>query len=120
MTNSFVRSSLLALVAVASTASFANAGTPYDGRWSLSIMTTHGACDAYNFPVEIANGNVSFPGLVKASGRVTGKGSVRVFVSAMGKSANGSGKLSMSSGSGSWSGKSGDDRCSGRWTAQRG
>ena len=119
MTNSFVRSSLLALVAVASTASFANAGTPYDGRWSLSITTTRGSCETYNFPVEITNGQVSFPGLARANGRVTGKGSVRVFVSAMGKSANGSGKLSMSSGSGSWSGSSGEERCSGHWTAQR-
>jgi hypothetical protein len=119
MTNSFVRSSLLALVTVASTASFANAGTPYDGRWSLSITTTRGSCETYNFPVEISNGNVSFPGLVKANGRVTGKGSVRVFVSAMGKSASGSGKLSVSSGSGNWTGSSGEERCSGRWTAQR-
>ena len=72
------------------------------------------------FSRALNNGHVSFPGLAKANGRVAGNGSVRVFVSAMGKSANGSGKLSMSSGSGSWSGKSGDDRCSGRWTAQRG
>ncbi|AMN42552.1 hypothetical protein [Rhodoplanes sp. Z2-YC6860] len=119
MTSSFVRSSLLALAAVAATASFANAGTPYDGRWSLSITTTRGSCDTYNFPVDITNGHVSFPGLVKANGRVTGKGSVRVFVSAMGKSANGSGRLSASRGGGSWSGRSGDERCSGRWTAER-
>lgn len=119
MLSKIARTTILALVIAAPAFGAAEASTPYDGRWSLSIMTTRGACDAYNFPVEIANGNVSFPGLVKASGRVTGKGSVRVFVSAMGKSANGSGKLSMSSGSGSWSGRSGDDRCSGRWTAQR-
>ena len=119
MTSSFVRSSLLALAAVAATTSFANAATPYDGRWSLSITTTRGSCDTYNFPVDITNGNVSFPGLVRANGRVTGKGSVRVFVSAMGKSASGSGRLSLSSGGGSWSGRSGEDRCSGRWTAQR-
>ena len=44
---------------------------PYDGRWSLSIVTKRGTCDAYNFPVEISNGNVTFPGLAKANGRVT-------------------------------------------------
>jgi hypothetical protein len=119
MTSSFVRSSLVALAAVASTASFANAATPYDGRWSLSITTTRGTCDTYNLPVDITNGHVSFPGLVRANGRVTGKGSVRVFVSAMGKSASGSGRLTLSSGSGRWSGRSGEDRCSGHWTAQR-
>ena len=74
MTSSFVRSSVLALVALSATASFANAGTPYDGRWSLSITTTRGSCDTYNFPVDITNGQVSFPGLAKANGRVTGKG----------------------------------------------
>ena len=119
MTSSFVRSSLLALATVAATASFANAGTPYDGRWSLSIVTQHGTCDTYNFPVNITNGAVTFPGLVKASGRVTAKGGVRVFVAAGGKSASGSGKLSLGSGSGRWTGRSGDARCSGSWTAQR-
>ena len=119
MTSLFVRSSLLALVAVASTVSFASAKTPYDGRWSLSIATTRGSCETYNFPVDITNGHVSFPGLVKANGRVNAKGQVRVFVSAAGKSASGSGRLTTSSGSGRWSGRSGQDRCSGGWTAQR-
>ena len=119
MIASFARAGLLALVAVASTASFASAGSPYDGRWSLSIVTQRGACDAYNFPVDIANGQVSFPGLNKASGRVNAKGGVKVFVSAMGKSASGSGRLSLGAGSGRWTGRSGSDACSGTWTAQR-
>jgi len=70
MVSLLFRSSLLALVALAPTVSFANARTPYDGRWSLSINTTRGSCDTYNFPVDIMNGHVSFPGLVKANGRV--------------------------------------------------
>ena len=115
----FARASLLALSATAATASFAEARTPYDGRWSLTIQTTRGECSTYNFPVDISNGQVSFPGLVRANGRVTGKGSVRVFVAAMGKSASGSGKLSQSSGGGRWTGRSGEDLCSGVWTAQR-
>jgi hypothetical protein len=119
MFSKFVRTGLLALAIAAPAFGTATARTVYDGRWSLSIMTTRGACDAYNFPVDITNGRVSFPGLVRANGRVTGKGSVRVFVAAMDKSATGSGKLSMSSGRGRWSGRSGDDRCSGHWTAQR-
>jgi len=120
MLSTVVRTSILALAIAAPAFGTAQASTPYDGRWSLSITTTRGSCETYNFPVEISNGHVSFPGLAKANGRVAGNGSVRVFVSAMGKSANGSGKLSMSSGGGSWTGKSGEDRCSGRWTAQRG
>jgi hypothetical protein len=115
----FARASLLALAVTAPTLSAAEARTAYDGRWSLTIQTTRGDCSTYNFPVDISNGHVSFPGLVRANGRVTGKGSVRVFVAAMGKSASGSGRLNGSSGSGRWTGKSGEDRCSGVWIAQR-
>ena len=119
MASLFIRSSHLSLAAVVSTVSFANARTPYDGRWSLSITTTRGSCDTYNFPVDIANGHVSFPGLVKANGRVNANGRVHVFVAAMDKSASGSGRLTTAYGSGHWSGRSGEDRCSGSWTAQR-
>jgi len=115
----FARASVFAIAAVASTASIASASTPYDGRWSLSIVTQKGACDTYNFPVNIENGNVSVPGLVRANGRVTPKGAVRVTVAVQDKSASGSGRLSFGSGSGRWSGKSGEARCSGTWTAQR-
>src|SRR5262245_33272053 len=115
----FARASLLGLAVTVPMLGTAEARTVYDGRWSLTIHTTRGDCSTYNFPVDISNGQVSFPNLVRANGRVTAKGSVRVFVAAMGKSANGSGKLNGSSGRGSWTGKSGEDRCSGIWTAQR-
>ena len=111
--------SILTFVAAVSLVSTADASTRYDGRWSLSIVTTRGTCSTYNFPVAITNGFVSFPGLVKARGRVTAKGSVSVFVAAGEKSASGSGRLTVGSGSGRWSGRSGNDRCSGTWTAER-
>jgi hypothetical protein len=110
---------ILTFALLASSISVTSARTIYDGRWTLSIVTERGACDRYNFPVDITNGNVTFPGLVNARGRVTPKGTVRVFVSAMGKTASGSGRLSRSYGSGRWAGRSGDDRCSGTWTVQR-
>ena len=113
------RTSILALAVTAATSSIATARTAYDGAWSLSIVTQRGACDRYNFPVQINNGNVTFPGLVRAGGRVSPKGGVHVTVAAMGKSASGSGRLTLRSGSGRWSGRSGNDRCSGTWTAQR-
>jgi len=115
----FIRAGLLALAASASTFSIAQAGTPYDGRWSLSIVTQRGSCETYNFPVDITNGQVSFPGLVRANGRVAKNGAVRVTVAAGDKSASGAGRLSLGSGSGRWNGHSGSGRCSGTWTAQR-
>lgn len=115
----FVRASLLALIVTAPALGAAEARTIYDGRWSLTIHTTRGDCSTYNLPADIINGQVSFPNLVRAKGRVTKKGNVRVFVAAMGKSASGSGKLNGRSGSGRWTGHAGVDRCSGVWTAQR-
>lgn len=119
MIANIARAGILAFVATASTVSVAAAATAYDGRWSLSIVTQRGACDTYNFPVNITNGAVTFPGLVKASGRVAAGGAVRVNVAAGDKSASGFGKLTQGSGSGRWTGKSGDAKCSGTWTAQR-
>jgi hypothetical protein len=119
MNRKIVRASLIAVAITGASISVAAARTPYDGRWSLTIQTTRGDCSTYNFPVDIRNGRVSFPNLVRANGRVTGKGSVRVFVAVMGKSASGAGRLTKSSGSGRWSGRSGKDRCAGAWTAHR-
>jgi hypothetical protein len=119
MIGNIARAGLLAFATTVTITSIAQAATSYDGRWSLSIVTQRGACDTYNFPVTIANGAVSFPGLVKASGRVVAGGAVRVNVAAGDKSASGSGKLTQASGSGRWTGKSGDAKCSGTWTAQR-
>jgi len=119
MIGNIARASILAFVITVPTAGIATAGSPYDGRWSLSIVTERGACDRYNFPAQITNGQVTFPGLAKANGRVTAQGAVRVFVSASGKSASGSGTMKVGSGSGRWTGQSGKDRCSGTWTAER-
>ena len=77
MIGKFARACVLAFIVTAPAG--ASAGTAYDGAWSLSIVTERGTCDRYNFPVRIANGQVSFPGLVKAHGRVSRKGSVRVL-----------------------------------------
>jgi hypothetical protein len=119
MIGHIARAGILALVISAPAFASASGATAYDGSWSLSITTQRGACDTYNFPVNITNGQVSFPGLVRANGRVTGRGAVRVNVAAGDKSASGSGRLSVGSGSGRWSGRSGTSRCSGTWTAQR-
>jgi hypothetical protein len=120
MIRKLAQASLFAALIASSSAGIASAHTTYDGRWSLSITTVSGACDpSYTFPVEISNGAVSFPGLVKAKGRVSAKGGVQVSVSVPGKWASGSGRLTAGSGNGRWVGKAGEERCSGTWTAQR-
>jgi hypothetical protein len=98
----------------------ANAATKYDGSWALTIYTRRGDCDpAYNFQINIRNGIVSHPNLVRLRGTVSGKGAVKVSVAVPGKFAAGSGRLSRNSGGGRWSGHSDNARCSGTWTVQR-
>jgi hypothetical protein len=110
---------MLAATAVTASAP-ATAKSNYDGAWSVLIVTEKGTCDrAYRYPVKIESGSVGYAG--SASFNVTGKvganGAIQVTVSRGNQSANGSGRLSGTDGSGSWSSASGE--CSGTWTAER-
>jgi hypothetical protein len=98
----------------------AHARSAYDGPWDLAFVTQRGACDpAYNFTVNVSNGVVTHPNLVKFRGYVAKSGAVRASVTVQDKYASGSGRLSSTSGHGTWSGYAGGARCSGYWTAQR-
>jgi hypothetical protein len=100
--------------------SIAQARSAYDGPWDLVFVTQRGACDpTYNFSVNITNGIVTHPNLVRFRGYVTLSGAVRASVTIQDKYASGSGRLASNSGRGTWSGYSGRARCSGYWTAQR-
>ena len=69
------RACAFALVIAATTFDMAAAGSAYDGSWSLTITTERGNCDAnYYFQVQVTNGIVSHPNLVKFRGRVTSGG----------------------------------------------
>jgi hypothetical protein len=114
LTSAIAASCLVAFV------SAAQARSAFDGSWDLVFVTQRGACDAtYNFAVNIADGVVTHPNLVKFRGHVAPSGAVSASVSVPDKYASGSGRLSSNSGRGTWSGYSGSARCSGYWTAQR-
>jgi hypothetical protein len=105
------------LIAMTSTA---QARSAYDGSWDLAFVTQRGACDAsYNFTVNVSNGVVSHPNLLKFRGYVASSGAVRASVTVHDKYAAGSGKLVGATGHGKWSGRAGTSLCSGYWTAQR-
>ena len=107
-------------IALAVATPAAAASRAYDGSWALSIVTDRGGCDRnYDFTVQIINGVVSHPNLVRLTGRVHAKGAVRVSVAVGDKYASGAGRLARSSGSGRWAGYSGSSRCSGHWVARR-
>jgi hypothetical protein len=100
----------------------APAATPYDGNWSVLIITQSGDCDAgYRYPLKIDNGKVLYAGdgSFAVSGKVGSGGVVNVSISRGDKKANGSGKLTASGGGGKWSGGSPGSACSGRWEAER-
>ena len=101
-------------------ATAAEARTSYDGPWNLVFVTQRGSCDpTYNFSVNINDGVVTHPNLVKFSGYVGRSGAVRASVTVHDKYASGSGRLTRVAGRGTWSGHAGSGRCSGYWTAQR-
>ena len=94
--------------------------TAYDGTWQLTFVTKSGACDpSYDFNVNIANGAISHPMLVRFQGNVGRSGAVRASVTVQDKFASGAGRLTATSGSGNWSGYSGAAKCSGSWVAHR-
>jgi hypothetical protein len=111
---------LAMITAGLTTSSVAEARSAYDGSWDLVFVTQRGACDpTYNFSVNIADGIVTHPNLVRFRGHVASSGVVRASVTVQNKFASGSGRLFRDSGHGTWSGYSGQARCSGYWTAQR-
>jgi hypothetical protein len=125
MTKNSNRNTALALIAMSFAGALAAAApaeaTPgYDGLWSVVIVTEKGTCDrAYRYPVRITNGAVGYAGEASfnVSGKVGDTGAVIVTVSRGNQSATGTGRMSATDGSGTWTAASGE--CSGTWTAER-
>lgn len=111
---------LSAAFMLAALASSSAASAPYDGDWSVVIITDQGNCDrAYRYPVTIEDGRVRYGGTAdfEASGKVSSKGVVQVTIRRGQQGAEGRGKLSEGSGSGTWKSSAGE--CSGSWTAEK-
>jgi hypothetical protein len=120
MIREVIRAGMVAIAFTAIPVEFAVAATPFDGQWSLTFYTRRGDCEpTYNFGIYIANGVLRHPNLVRFKGRVTRSGEVRASVAVEDRYASGSGRLTGTSGRGSWSGYQDGVRCSGTWTAMR-
>jgi hypothetical protein len=94
----------------------------FDGNWSVLIQTQVGACDrAYRTGVQIQNGEVLNAGSepIALRGHVAPSGAVRVSVAAGDQEAHGAGRLSRTSGGGSWRGQGSRGTCAGTWVAER-
>lgn len=100
---------------VAAVSAPAMAQTPYDGLWSVTVVTKSGSCEPQTrSTLTISDGKVSAAG-ADVTGSIGREGVVRVSIG--GAYANG--QLSGNSGSGKWNGASAGIPCSGRWEASR-
>jgi hypothetical protein len=93
------------------------AAASFDGAWNVQIASTSSTCgDGASVSIGINNGQIaSNDGMMTASGHVAEAGSIRVTLISGIKRAVGSGRLTATSGSGTWRGAF----CSGTWTARR-
>jgi hypothetical protein len=93
------------------------AAATFDGDWDVQIISNSAACSsAVSVSLGISNGHVaSNTATVTASGHVAEAGIINVTLTNGVKRATGSGRLTGTSGSGTWRAA----LCSGSWTAQR-
>ena len=110
---SLIAASLFAVLGFATPSTAAT----FDGDWNVQITSSNAACPSgTSVSIEINNGKVaSNNAVVTASGRVADAGSINVTLASGVKRAVGTGRLSGTSGSGTWRAA----LCSGTWTAQR-
>ena len=121
--------SLFGVITLMSLAIAGNAGieaaaarTTFDGTWTVVILTDSGGCDnGQRLSVEIRDGALVYSGAasVELQGRVSNSGQVQVRVTNGAQSANGTGRLSATAGSGTWRGAGSSGTCAGRWSAER-
>jgi hypothetical protein len=94
----------------------------YDGTWSVRFVTESGACDSsYDYTVAIQSGAVRPVGSAPAriSGGVGPDGQVALDIRHMLATADASGRLQATAGSGSGKWRVSTLGCTGRWMAQR-
>ena len=110
-----ISTAIFFLTLAATTATPALAQQPYDGVWSVTIVTKSGGCEpSASSTLTVSEGRISAPGS-NVSGSIGREGLVRVSIN--GAYANG--QVSGNAGSGKWNGASGGIPCSGRWEASR-
>ena len=77
---------MIAAICSMGPAAAAQARSAYDGSWDLAFVTQQGSCDpSYNFTVNISNGIVTHPNLVRFKGYVAKSGAARASVTVQDK-----------------------------------
>jgi len=121
-TRAFIFASVCVASAVAAVPS-ANAESKFDGTWTVELVTKTGPCDqSYRGEVQVIDGVLHYAavGSDTFSGRVTPSGEVTVTATLGGSNSGvASGRISGSSGSGSWHAQLESGNCSGGWSTRR-
>jgi hypothetical protein len=118
----FVAAFIVVAIVLAGSSEPTRAQSAFDGSWSILIITDTGECDrAYRYGIRIVRGQIVYDGEagVTFTGHVERNGRVAAAVGRGEQSATASGRLSASSGAGTWKGQSSTGACSGRWEAER-
>jgi hypothetical protein len=101
----------------------APASQPFDGPWSIQVLTERGACDpVYRYYVVIAGGAVHVKSMMgevspEAAGRIAPGGRIDGRIGAAEDPVAIRGRLERATGGGTWTAPA--RGCAGRWVAER-
>lgn len=117
----FALPAAFALLSIASPALAA----PFDGIWSMLVVTTNGHCGKIKVGLAISRGHISSTSgsfalhRIRVDGRISGGGQTKMNAVAGPRLAKGTGQFTKSKGIGNWNGTGPSGVCSGIWTAVR-
>lgn len=101
------------------------APTPYDGSWSMVLVTTSGHCGNIKIGMAVKGGQISATSgkfvmhRIALAGRIAGSGATKINGVAGPRKAYGIGKFNRARGVGDWNGTGPSGVCSGYWVANR-
>lgn len=115
---------LAAAFATISFAAFAKAA-PYDGSWTMVLVTTSGHCGTIKMGMAVKAGLISATSgkfvrhKISLAGRVASSGATKINGVAGPRQAIGVGQFTSAKGSGKWNGTGPSGVCSGYWVTNR-
>jgi hypothetical protein len=119
--SAFALATACSVICSAPPASAAN----YDGSWNMTAVTTRGHCGTIPIGMGISGSRIYSTGgsfafySISLGGRVSRSGGVSLKAVAGPRVAHGIGRLTPTSGRGTWKGRGPSGLCSGVWTATR-
>jgi hypothetical protein len=114
-----------AVMSLSSAAPALAASSPYDGAWSMVLVTTSGHCGVIKVGMAVNRGYISATSgkfvmhKIALAGRISGSGATKINGVAGPRQAIGTGRFTRAKGGGKWNGTGPSGVCSGYWVADR-